>query len=139
MKKSLILAFFYCGTCFAYDIRLPIWEQMDYLVCEGIVNYSCDMKANCGKLNSTARWEVNFKNAEIVYIGASDKEKINGRYFKYNDQLNKGKNVILIDGRLMSFVGDSKGEQFVAVTSGVSNIFGSVSTQNTYFVCEGKK
>lgn len=138
MRKLSALFLLICGTCFAYDKRLPVWEQIDKLVCEGIVNYSCDMKAKCGKLDSTARWEVNFKNSEVNYLASTQKEKINGRHFKYYEDLSVANNVIFIDGRLMSFIGDSKGEEFIAVTSGVTG-FPAVSTQNNYFVCNSKK
>jgi hypothetical protein len=127
MKKLAALLCLFCGTCFAYDKRLPVWEQLDKLVCEGVVNYSCDMKAKCGKINSTALWEVDFKNAEVVYLNSTSREKIIGRYFKYYEELSTANNVIFIQGRLMSFIGESNKDEFIAVTSGVTG-FPAVST-----------
>lgn len=128
-----------CSTTFAQDQRLPIWQQVDKLICEGMFSYNCDITAKCGKIDSKARWEVNFKNSQINYLNSTEKEKIIERYYKYYDGLNVSKNSILIEGRLMNFISNPKNkDEYIAITLGITE-FPGVSTQTTYFICNGGK
>lgn len=128
----LYLVIFSSGAYAKYRNDIPIWEQVEKLICVGEYWLTCN-KNKCIENKSTARWLVDFIEEKVTILPATEgilstlkgslKKKLNsgftynfhGKYFEFYTHNKSGVHSILLHGRVINFGLDKSTDNIKAV------------------------
>jgi hypothetical protein len=128
----LSLVIFSNGAYAKYRHDIPIWKQVEKLICMGEYWLTCN-KNKCIENKSTARWLVDFIEEKVTILPATEgilstlkgslKKKLNseltynfhGKYFEFYTYNKSGMSSILLHGNVIRFGLDKSTDNIKAV------------------------
>jgi hypothetical protein len=143
MKKSVRLLtlslLVYCSNSFGADIsnHIPLWEQLDLLLCVGKTRMECK-ETGCEKFDSSAVWNVNFAEMQVSFLTIDFELKLLEKNFKYYSSTNSDHTVFLDDSRSMRFIPDASNSilgQIKAITTSSRLEGDTLQVSATMFDC----
>lgn len=110
-----------CSNSFGADIshRIPLWEQVDLLLCVGKSLMECN-ETGCEKSDSSAVWNVNFAEMQVSFINVDYEIKLLEKNFRIFSSTISDHTVFLDDNRPMRFIPDASNSilgQIKAITT----------------------
>ena len=91
--------------------RIPLWNQVDSLVCAGKKMVDCTELSDCENRGSSAIWNIDFSDMEIEFLTIDYNLQIRDTYFSFYEPNNNSVHTIFTgDGRNIRFDLDSSSE-----------------------------
>jgi len=121
--------------------RIPLWDQVDSLVCAGKKMFACTELIGCKDYESSAIWNIDFSDMEIEFLTMDYDLQIRDTHFTFYEPSNGSVHTIFLgDGRIMNFDLDTPMENKLgdiqAVTSSVTwDSNGVLTSSNTEYEC----